>query len=183
MTRKAIGGLATVLVIWALINTFVIHAYGRHAELYPMTAWQMFSGRPKTFVRHFVFEIVPRRGDAAVEVAGGELIGVSPRSTRERRILQGVWRSHDYGCPDYRLSNYRECRDDPIQPWVIPKDIADAWVQGAMSRLGTDAPPYSITLIKVETPLGSDTGAPVEQRLEVLQWRPSSGSYQAEDKS
>lgn len=177
MSKRGVARLCAVLVVWALANTFVIHAYGRHAELFPMTAWQMFSGQPRESVRRFVFNVIPSEGDRPVEVEGGHLIGAPVRSTSERRILQGVWRSHDYGCRNYRLSNYRACKADPIQPWVIPRDIGDDWVTRAMDHLHLDKPPYSIELVKIEVPLVDD---PKPLRTSVLTWKPASGSYRVE---
>lgn len=177
MTKRGVALFCTVLLAWALANTYVIHAYGRGTELFPMTAWQMFSGRPREFLRRFTFEVVPTKGERPIEVPGGHLVGERPGSTTERRILQAVWRSHDNGCPDYRLSDYPECREHRVEPWRIPRGIADDWVEHSIEYLGLAKRPYAITLVKVETPL--KPRKPID-RARILTWRPGSGSYRTE---
>jgi hypothetical protein len=177
MTKRGVAVMCALLLAWSLANTIVIHAYDRQAELFPMAAYELFSGTPREFVRRFVFEVVPQSGDRPIEVPGGDLIGYGPYSSRARRVLEGVWYSHDNGCPDYRLSNHRACREDPVRPWRIPRDLAADWVRHSIKHLGLAEPPHAITLVKVDTPL--KRGKPLD-RTPILTWRPRSGSYRTE---
>ena len=109
MSTKAIFALLAFLFTTWIINMIVIDNYGRDRELYPMTAWQMFSGRPKTAAIIYTFEIVSVKDAQPVELPGKKMFypvedfGQTPTT---RRVLTAVHKSHDYGCPDYRLKNY-----------------------------------------------------------------------------
>lgn len=184
MSRTAVCTLIAFLLAWGLLNTWVINTRGRRHELYPMTAWQMFSGRPKEVVRHFEFEIVPAPGAEAVVVPGEAMFMPEKELsvTQTRRLLQGVWKSCEYGCDGVRLNNFRECKENPVRPWIIPRELADGWVACAMEELALSEPPELIRFVRVEQEL--DERARVvegtERRYPVLAWRPGSGGYAVE---
>jgi hypothetical protein len=166
-------------------NTYAIDVHGRDWELYPMTAWQMFSGEPKTVARTFVFEIVPDAGAAAVELPG-RLMFVADDNLGEvqtRRVLTAVWRSCEYGCPGYRLKGFRDCKKNPVRPWVIPADLADQWLACARKRLSLDHNPHLLRLVVLEQKLdGSGVEAPgASRRHTVFTWKPGSGGYRVEE--
>lgn len=68
MSRTAICTVFAILLVAAVANTYAINVHGRDRELYPMTAWQMFSGKPKRVAWQFVFEIVPTPGADPIEI-------------------------------------------------------------------------------------------------------------------
>lgn len=186
MTRSQIQILAAFFLAAAVANAWLVNTAGRWRELYPMTSFQMFSGSARERGEVFQFEIAPAPEAAPVLVDAcamfNAIVPVTPVLTR--RILEGLTKSHDYGCPDYRLSGYRGCKENPVRPWVIPADLAEFMARCAMVKLGLDSPPHLIRLVHVEYPLnagGLATNLEGAARRDVFTWRPGSGGYQVDD--
>lgn len=184
MSRTAIITLCIILLVAAVANSYVVNVYGRDGELYPMTAWQMFSGRPYRVARQFVFDIVPSAGTDPIEVEGKRMFiaGTEIVSVNTRRIMTGIMKSASYYCDGYRLKNFRDCKHNPVKPWIIPKDIADTWVKCAMHELGLSQPPYSITPVMIEYPLSENFQVMLNsgERTPFFIWYPGSGGYAVE---
>jgi hypothetical protein len=180
MSRTALIILAIFIVIVWVANMVVITIYGRNAELYPMTAWQMFSGRPKTQATIYSFEIVPIEGESPVELPGQLMFYPAKVGGSEaRRMLTAIHKSHDYGCPDYRLDNFDKCWENPVHPWVIPQDIAQTWIESVQRHLGLETPPYSISLIQTVYQLNPDLPADEQgERKKIFIFKPASGNFQ-----
>ena len=147
----------------------------------------MFSGQPKELVRSFVIEVVVEEGSDPVVIEGrniwgdGRLLGTSG----SRRVMQAVWKSHDYRCPSYRLNDFRECRGEEVDPWSVPSDMADAWSAAVAEQLELDQPPFSLTLVRLETPLDDAQQLLVDaqERFPVFTWQPAGGTYEVESHS
>lgn len=187
MSRFAIISLCTILVVAAIANSYAINVHGRDREMYPMTAWQMFSGRPKTVARQFVFDVVTQPGNDPIEIHSRFMFSINVKFApgNTRRIMTGIMKSVQYGCSGYTLRDYADCKKNPIRPWVIPKDIAETWVRCAMQELNLSQPPYSLTPILIEYPLNNrfqemlDSG----KREAIFTWLPGSGDYVVEDQN
>lgn len=182
MSRGATCVLFTFLLLLAIANSYAINVHGRDRELYPMTAWQMFSGRPKKVARAFVFEIITEPNSLPVEVEAEDMFVVSGRyaGTPLRRVMTGIWKSVKYKCDGYRLKNFRE--GPRINPWVIPEEIATRWLECSVAKLGLIKPPYSITPILIEYPLNDKFQAMMDsgERINLFTWYPGSGGFAVE---
>ena len=187
MSRTAIHSVFAILLVAAVANTYAINVHGRDRELYPMTAWQMSSGKPKQVAWQFVFEIVPTPGADPIEIHSKFMfmVNVEFGASNTRRVMTGIMKSAEYGCSGYTLRDYADCKKNPIRPWVIPEDIAETWVRCAMHELKLSQPPHSITPILIEYPLNDrfqemlDSG----KRKTIFTWYPGSGSYTVEDQA
>ncbi len=185
MSRTAICTVFAILFVAAVANTYAVNVQGRDRELYPMTAWQMFSGRPKQVARQFVFEIVPTPGADPIEIHSRFMFVVDVKFApgNSRRVMTGIMKSTYYGCSGYTLRDYADCKKNPVRPWIIPEDIAKRWVRCAMHKLKLSQPPHSLTPILIEYPLDDrfqemlDSG----ERKPIFTWYPGSGSYAVED--
>jgi hypothetical protein len=142
----------------------------------------MFSGRQKSVVLRFYFEVEPDTGLPKVELEDGHLLGLEVGSVLARNVLDAVTKSHDYGCDGYRVDNYRECKKALVRPWVLPPDIAEKWSMNATNYLQLKKPPASITLLRREIKLSPEIGKLIEGRSlrRVFTWRPRTGGYVVE---
>jgi hypothetical protein len=185
MSRAATSLLLALFLVLAIANSYAINEFDRSYELYPMTAWQMFSGRPKKVARKFVFEVVATANTEPMEVEAEDmfLVGLRFGGTPLRRVMTGIWKSTKYKCSGYKLKNYSDCLKDPTCPWVIPEDIASRWLECSIAILDLSAPPYSITPILIEYSLDDKFQAMLDsgERINLFTWYPSSGGYAVED--
>jgi hypothetical protein len=176
MTRGAILGLMMFLVGASLLNAFLTQTRHRSWEIFPMTSWQMFSGRAKQVARTFVVRVIPEEGAKPVEVDERAIFNAEfmvPEAVA-RRMLNGIVRSAQRGCPDYRLANYRECARKPSCPWQLPEDLSAAWLEAITQRLRLAQPPAAVHIVAVDFDLQGSYEDTVASRREAwtLQWQP-----------
>lgn len=180
LTRIEIIFLAGFLIAMSGVNAFLTQTVHRSWEIFPMTSWQMFSGRPKKVARAFRIEVYPEPGATPIDFDLRDVF--SPRirvhESVARRIILAIKKSAALGCVGIQFSNYRSCVRNPKFPWELPPDIANSWMQTISLRLNLTKPPSSIAVIGTEFTLAATyaENLKTEQRAWVLRWSSSDAS-------
>ncbi len=149
--------VAALSVTWAL-NLAITTVAPAGPELYPMTAWPMFSHALPEHV--ITYELWVQPTPDATWVALPASLAFDPEHELDPNdtgtIMGAIAGGYRRGCADDVLTG--QCPGQPRPGWRLPGDLAERWPAVAAARLGLDATPQALALTVVKTPV--DGGAP-----------------------
>ncbi len=156
--QRTPGVLAAGLtIVWAA-NFALTMATPGDQELYPMTAWPMFSHElPDGFaIYHLLVQPVP---DAVLlELRAAQAFDpVDELDANDVNTIMGsIVQAYQNGCPDHVLRG--NCPGEIRDGWKLPGNLAVQWAESSMQRLDLEDLPHAITLaVDVSSPDGTET--------------------------
>lgn len=149
MNKHAVRGLAILFALGWLSNLAVVKRFGSHHELYPLTAWPMFSTKRVVETSYFEFEVVPAPGAAPMPLKAVCMIQPLGRC--------GGWTTQQ------RLRRLEA--DVANGKAAVPADVAAVWQTNARYFLNLPRPPVSISLVRCVRRLDVPLDAPASRTV------------------
>ncbi len=139
MTDHDVKRVACLIGLAWAINIAVTMSSGIHSELYPMTAWPMYTQAIEPHLAYYRFDVYPERNAKPLALSISRM--VKRKSTHDGTTSQMIYT---------RLAKeWSDDRSRGIAP-RIPPDLRTIWFTNAKHFLKLEREPYAIELVKCE---------------------------------